>query len=237
MSDLAAFQGHMTQMPSTLLSLLGIQPPSRIPPKIEGIPSNLRSEHIVFAIFDNFGLLECTYYQPKFLIGNSKAILMLDTENPYTRNVLQEIIHGNPAADFNLLNHIAENGRKVTMIARPDDLEGTGVRVETKPSDSDNRTYIETVKILNRTDFLWIHFLDFENLYKQYSFRPPKEITQKLILRTDKWLKVLHKQATPGTLMVVLGTHGREEAPKIEYEGKYADWKRASLPICILIKK
>lgn len=237
MSDLAAFQGHMNQIPSTLLSLLGIPPPSRIPPKIEGIPSNLKSEHIVFAIFDNFGLLECTYYQPKFLIGRSEAILMLETKNPYTRNVLQEIIHGNPNADFNLLNHIQESGRKVTMIARPDDLEGTGVSVEIKPSDSDNRTYIETVKILNRTDFLWIHFLDFENLYKQYSFRPPKEITQKLISRTDKWLKVLHKQAKPRTLMAILGTRGREESPKIEYEGKYADWKRASLPICILIKK
>ncbi|MFB0560375.1 MAG: hypothetical protein ACETWM_03910, partial [Candidatus Lokiarchaeia archaeon] len=152
MSDIAAFQGHMNQMPSTLLSLLGLQPPSRIPPKIEGIPRNLQSEHIILAIFDNFGLLECTYYQPKFLIGRSEAILMLDTENPYTRNILQEIIHGNPNADFNLLNYIAENGRKVTMIARPDDLEGTGVTVETKPSDSDNRTYIETVKILNRTD-------------------------------------------------------------------------------------
>lgn len=236
MSDLSAFQGRMNQVPATLLNLLGIQPPSRIPPKIEGIPNTLRSNHLIFAIFDNFGLLECTYYQPKFLIGKSEAILMLETENPYTPHVLQEVIHGNPDADFNLLTFVAEHGRKVTMIARPEDLEGVK-GVETRPSDSDNRTYIETVKILNRTDFLWIHFIDFETLYKQYSFRPPKEITQKLISRTDKWLKVLHKQATPGTLMAVLGTHGREQVPEIEYEGKYADWKRASLPICILIKK
>jgi phosphopentomutase len=226
----------MNQVPATLLNLLGIQPPSRIPPKIEGIPNTLRSNHLIFAIFDNFGLLECTYYQPKFLIGKSEAILMLETENPYTPNVLREVIHGNPDADFNLLTFMAEHGRKVTMIARPEDLEGVK-GVETRPSDSDNRTYIETVKILNRTDFLWIHFIDFETLYKQYSFRPPKEITQKLISRTDKWLKVLHKQATPGTLMAVLGTHGREQVPEIEYEGKYADWKRANLPICILIKK
>lgn len=237
MSDIAAFQGHMNQMPATLLSLLDLQPPSGIPPKIEGIPKNLQSKHIIFAIFDNFGLLECTYYQPKFLIGKSEAILMLDTANPYTTYVLQEVVHGNPEADFNLLNYISERGRKVTLIARPDDIKDVDVKVETKLSDSDNRTYIETVKTLNRTDFLWIHFLDFENLYKQYSFRPPKEITQKLILRTDSWLKVLHKQAAPGTLLAVLGTWGREEAPKIEYEGKYADWKRASLPICILIKK
>jgi len=226
----------MNQVPATLLNLLGIQPPSRIPPKIEGIPNTLRSNHLIFAIFDNFGLLECTYYQPKFLIGKSEAILMLETENPYTPNVLQEVIHGNPDADFNLLTFMAEHGRKVTMIARPEDLEGVK-GVETRPSDSDNRTYIETVKILNRTDFLWIHFIDFETLYKQYSFRPPKEITQKLISRTDKWLKVLHKQATPGTLMAVLGTHGRQQVPEIEYEGKYANWKRANLPICILIKK
>jgi len=237
MSDLAAFQGHMTQMPATLLSLLGIPPPSRIPPRIEGIPSSLQSKHIIFAIFDNFGLLECTYYQPKFLIGKSEAILMLETENPYTLHVLKEVVHGNPNADFNLLNFIAENGRRVTMIERPEDISEIDVRVETKPTDSDNKTYIETVKTLNRTDFLWIHFFDFENLYKQYSFRPPKEITQKLISRTDKWLKVLYKQATPGTLMAVLGTHGRERAPEIEYEGKYAEWKRASVPICILIKK
>ncbi len=236
MSDISAFQGRMNQVPATLLNLLGIQPPSRIPPKIEGIPNTLRSNHLIFAIFDNFGLLECTYYQPKFLIGKSEAILMLETENPYTPNVLQEVIHGNPDADFNLLTFMAEHGRKVTMIARPEDLEGVK-GVETRPSDSDNRTYIETVKILNRTDFLWIHFIDFETLYKQYSFRPPKEITQKLISRTDKWLKVLHKQATPGTLMAVLGTHGRQQVPEIEYEGKYANWKRANLPICILIKK
>ncbi|MBS7250739.1 MAG: hypothetical protein KIH08_09165, partial [Candidatus Freyarchaeota archaeon] len=217
MSDISAFQGRMNQVPATLLNLLGIQPPSRIPPKIEGIPNILRSNHLIFAIFDNFGLLECTYYQPKFLIGKSEAILMLETENPYTPHVLKEIIHGNPDADFNLLTFMAEHGRKVTMIARPEDLEGVK-GVETRPSDSDNRTYIETVKILNRTDFLWIHFIDFETLYKQYSFRPPKEITQKLISRTDKWLKVLHKQATPGTLLAVLGTHGREQAPEIEYE-------------------
>lgn len=237
MSDLTAFQGRMNQMPATLLSLLDIQPPSGIPPKIEGIPQNLHSKHIIFAVFDNFGLLECTYYQPKFLIGKSEAILMLDTANPYTANVLQEVIHGSPNANFNLLNYISERGRKVTLIARPDDIKSVGAKVETKPSDSDNRTYIETVKTLNRTDFLWIHFLDFENLYKQYSFRPPKEITQKLILRTDSWLKVLHKQAVPDTLMAILGTWGKEESPKIEYEGKYAEWKRASLPICILIKK
>ncbi|MEM2145451.1 MAG: hypothetical protein QW279_08815, partial [Candidatus Jordarchaeaceae archaeon] len=167
MSDLTAFQGRMNQMPATLLSLLDIQPPSGIPPKIEGIPKNLHSKHIIFAVFDNFGLLECTYYQPKFLIGKSEAILMLDTANPYTANVLQEVIHGSPNANFNLLNYISERGRKVTLIARPDDIKSVGAKVETKPSDSDNRTYIETVKTLNRTDFLWIHFLDFENLYKQ----------------------------------------------------------------------
>ncbi|MEM3587942.1 MAG: hypothetical protein QXO71_11570 [Candidatus Jordarchaeaceae archaeon] len=237
MSDINAFQGHMSQMPATLLSLLDIQPPSGIPPKIEGIPKKLHSKHMVFAIFDNFGLLECTYYQPKFLIGKSEAILMLDTPNPYTAHVLQEVIHGNPGSNFNLLNYISECGLRVTLIARPDDIKDVDVKVETKLSDSDNRTNIETVKTLNRTDFHWIHFLDFENLYKQYSFRPPKEITQKLILRTDSWLKVLHKQAAPDTLMAILGTWGREASPKIEYEGKYAEWKRASLPICILIKK
>ncbi|MEM3664467.1 MAG: hypothetical protein QXK32_07945 [Candidatus Jordarchaeales archaeon] len=235
MSGLMTFQGSMSQMASTLLSVMGIDPPRNIPPKIN-LPEKFTSKRIVTIIIDNFGLLECTYYKPRFIIGKSEAIITLESKNPYTPHVLKEIVYGGDSSDFNLFSFLSSLGKRAVMIGRKEDLAVINGKGEQKVSDSDNKSYVETVKVLNRTDFLWVHFLDFEELYKQYSFQPPKETAQKLILRTDSWIKVLYRQVQPDTLITIIGTYGRTEAP-ITYEGKYATWQRASLPIALIIKK
>ncbi len=235
MSRLMAFQGAMSQMASTFLSAMNIEPPKNIPPKID-LPEKFVSKRIVAIVIDNFGLLECTYYKPRFIIGSSEAVITLETANPYTPHVLKEIVSAGGNSNFNLFSFLSSLGKKTVMIGRKKDLDVIKGGGELRVSDSDNKSYVETVKALNRSDFLWVHFLDFEELYKQYSFQPPKETAQKLILRTDSWVKVLYRQAQPDTLMVVLGTYGRTPAP-ITYEGKYARWQRASLPIALLIKK
>nr|MDO8062726.1 hypothetical protein [Candidatus Freyrarchaeum guaymaensis] len=235
MGDLIPLQGSMRQMAATLLSLMGIEPPRNIPPKVE-VPSRFVSSRIVTVVIDNFGLLECTYYKPKFIIGSSEVIITLESENPYTPHVLREMVNGGNKADFNLFSFISSLGKRAVMIGRKEDLNVIDGEGEIRASNSDNKSYVETVKVLNKADFLWVHFLDFEELYKQYSFQPPKEVAQKLISRTDSWLKVLYRQAKPNTLMVIIGTYGREPV-NITYEGKYSAWQRASLPIALLIKK
>ncbi|MBS7287583.1 MAG: hypothetical protein KIH01_02230, partial [Candidatus Freyarchaeota archaeon] len=174
MSELMAFQGSMSQMASTFLSVIGIDPPKNIPPKID-LPGKFASKRIIAIIIDNFGLLECTYYKPRFIIGKSEAVITLESRNPYTPHVLREIVYGGDSSDFNLFSYLSSLGKRTVMIGRKEDLAVIDGKGELKVSDSDNKSYVEAVKVLNRTDFLWVHFLDFEELYKQYSFQPPKE--------------------------------------------------------------
>lgn len=234
MCELLTFQGFVNQMASTFLSIMSIDPPKNIPPKVN-LPEKFASKRIMVIIIDHFGLLECTYYKPRFIIGMSEAVITLETKNPHTPHVLKELVCGG-SSDFNIFTYLSSLGRRAVIIDRKEDITVIDGKGEVKVSDSDNKSYVETVKVLNKADFLWVHFLDFEELYRQYSFQPPKETAQKLITRTDSWVKVLYRQAQPDTLITIVGTHGRT-APPIEYEGKYAEWKRASLPIALLIKK
>ena len=80
-----------------------------------------------------------------------------------------------------------------------------------------------------------IHFLDFEKLHRQKR-ATPEELIEKLIKRTDKWLLSLWKQMRKGTLMVVIGNHGRYRLD-LEYSGKIAEWRKASVPIAVLAHK
>lgn len=234
--ELPTFEGNMTQIPATLSHLLGLKPPKKIPPPIIGI-DEFRSDRVILAIFDNFGLFECTYYKPKFLIKTSEAILVLNTEDPHTFNVLNEIVYGNARKKkFHLMDFLAKSKKDVTMIGRAEDLVTLMGKAKAKAAEDDMRTYIEAIKVINRMDFIWLHFLDFEAMYQKYSTQPPEEIAQKLITRTDNWILSLFKQAVPGTLLIVLGDHGRHEI-QIRYEGKYARWREASVPIAILMKK
>ena len=98
------------------------------------------------------------------------------------------------------------------------------------------RTYIETAKLLNRSDLLNIHFLDFDNLYREHTSRPPIELAQKLLHRTDRWLLGFYKQARPHTLFLILGNQGQRDYG-LKYEGKYQNWATANVPICLVIYK
>lgn len=234
--ELPTFEGNMTQIPATISRLLGLNPPKKIPPPIRGV-EEFGSDHVILAIFDNFGLFECTYYKPKFLIKSSEAILVLNTEDPHTFNVLNEIVYGSTKKKkFHLMDFLTKGRKHATMIGRAEDLRMFVGKAEAKIAEDDMRTYIEAIKVINRVDFVWLHFLDFEAMYQKYNTRPPEEIAQKLITRTDNWILSLFKQAIPGTLLIVLGDHGRREI-RIEYEGKYAKWREASVPIAIMMKK
>ena len=105
-----------------------------------------------------------------------------------------------------------------------------------RPRD-DMGTYIEATKHIFKNDLLYLHFLDFESLYAQYGHRtPPKTLLEKIVRRTDNWIKVLLKQARVGTLFIVVGNHGRHPVP-LDYEGKLAEWRKANSPIAMMFQK
>ena len=84
-----------------------------------------------------------------------------------------------------------------------------------------------------------MHYQDVENLHKQQQRlkqRTPEDLIEKLILRTDKWILGNYKQLRNNSLMIILGTHGRAKLD-LEYSGKIAQWREASVPVAIFIRK
>jgi len=244
MSELKTVKAYLSQLPATLLKLLELEPPSDIiPSPIKEIVEKYAGiKRIVLMMIDNFGLFEVTYHKPEFMITNSEIMSLLSTKNPYTLGVLHQLMFGGFEAEpngFHLLRHINENGKKTCFIGRKKDLERYDGGTNSVPKESDMSTWIESAKAINNYDLSWMHYLDFENLHKQQrrlKQQTPEELIEKLISRTDKWIKSNYKQLRKGSLMIIIGDHGRAKMD-FEYSGKIAQWRQASVPIAIFIEK
>lgn len=237
--ELPTYTGTIEQIPATILKMYGINSPEIIPEPIKGL--NLENiERIVLAILDNFGLFEITMYKPEFVIRESQYLLLLETIKPYTEDILHSFIFGNDTStDFHLMNFLKENGKSTTMIGQESDLQAFAGSADKVATSGDMTTWVQGSKMLNRADFLSLHFLDFENLYKrsiQFKRTPPENLISRLILRTSKWLTGMFKQLRKNSVMFILGTHGRTRI-EMSYTGKFAEWRKASLPIGVLMTK
>ncbi len=209
-------------------------------PELYNIESDLiNANKIVIIIIDNFGLFETVVYKPETLIKNLQLIALLQTNNPYAIPLLTEIIYGatQPTND-NLLRRVHIHGKTATFIGRKEDISiFLPPEISSIECRDDMTTYVQATKVINRQDLILLHFLDFEFLYAQYSRQtPPEKLVQKLITRTDNWIKILYRQAEQNTLFIVIGNHGRHELP-LQYEGKLAEWRKANAPVAILFKK
>ncbi|MFX0188297.1 MAG: hypothetical protein ACFE8A_11250 [Candidatus Hodarchaeota archaeon] len=243
MSVLETIKCYITQLPATLISLLGIQPPSDIPPPVQMILDKYKGiERITLIMIDNYGLFEITMFKPSFMITNSEVMLLLSTKNPYTLGVFHQLLFGGFEIEpngFHLLRYLNDNGRKSCFIARKKDLQRYDGGTLSVSKETDMSTWVESAKAINKYDFSWMHYLDFENLHKQQQKlkqRTPEDLIQKLILRTDKWILSNYKQLRKNSLMIILGDHGRSKL-NFEYSGKIAQWREASVPIAIFIRK
>ncbi len=224
----------MVQMPATILHQLGLVAPSVLTPGFN-LSTFTPTERVVLVNLDNFGLLEVVLHKPQFLLKEANLLLTLDTENGYATNVIRELIHGNRPDGFNLFSFLIHQGKSAVCVDREDQRENAGQAIF-HSTDTDMRTYIETAKRLNRSDFLYIHFLDFDTLYREHTNRPPVELAQKLLHRTDRWLLGFYKQARANTLFLILGNQGQRDYG-LKYEGKYQSWVAANVPICLVIYK
>ncbi|MFW9784025.1 MAG: hypothetical protein ACFFFB_17200 [Candidatus Heimdallarchaeota archaeon] len=244
MSELQTIKCYLNQLPATFLKLLNIDPPLDVLP--EPVDSMIEAyqgiERISINLIDNFGLFEITYHKPEFMIRQSEMMLLLSTKNPYTLGVLHQIFYGGFTMEpngFHLLRYLNENGKKSCLIGRKKDVERYAGGTLSVPKDTDMATWIESAKTINNFDISLMHYLDFENLHKQQQAlkqRTPEDLIEKLILRTDKWILSNYKQLRANSLMIILGDHGRVKL-NLEYSGKIAQWREASVPIAIVIKK
>lgn len=231
---LETLQGSLVQMASTILNRLGLPAPSNLSPGLNLTRYN-PCRQVVIVHLDNFGLLEVAMHKPQFLLKESSTMLSLETANGYAANVTKELVYGNLAEPFNLFSFIVQQGKTALIVDREEQRSTAGTATFI-PADTDMRVYIETAKLLNRTDLLLIHFLDYDKLLQQHSTRPPLELAQKLLHRTDRWLLGFYKQAVQHTLFLVLGNKGQRDYG-IKYEDKYEQWAKANLPICLVIYK
>ena len=244
MSELQTIKCYLNQIPSTFIKLLGIDPPSGIIPEPvkEVVDFYQDIERISVSTIDNFGLFELTFNKPEFMITNSQVMLLLSTKNPYTLGVLHQIMYGGFEFEpngFHLLRYLNEHGKKSCFVGRKRDLNRYDGGTHSIPKESDMATWVESAKVINNFELSWMHYLDFENLHKQQQAlkqRTPEDLIDKLILRTDKWILGNYKQLRNNSLMVILGDHGRVKL-NLEYSGKIAQWREASVPIAILIRK
>jgi len=244
MSELQTIKAYLNQLPATLLKLLDIEPPhGTIPEPVQHILELYQDiERISINLIDNFGLFEITYLKPQFMITNSEVMLLLSTKNPYTLGVLHQIIYGGFNIEpngFHLLKAINNAGKTSCFIGRKKDLDRYDGGTKSIPKDTDMSTWVESAKAINTHHLSWMHYLDFENLHKQQQKlkqRTPEDLIEKLINRTDKWILGNYKQLRPNSLMIIIGDHGRVKL-NLEYSGKIAQWREASVPIAILIRK
>ena len=243
MSELQTLKCYLTQLPATITRLLGLDSPSTIDEPVQSIIEQYQGiERICINMIDNFGLFEITYLKPEFMITNSEVMLLLSTKNPYTLGVFHQILFGGFEFEpngFHLLKYLYVNGKKSCFVARKKDLDRYDGGTTSVPKDTDMSTWVESAKIINTHDLSWMHYLDFENLHKQQSRlkqRTPEVLIEKLINRTDKWILSNYKQLRKNSLMIILGDHGRSKL-NLEYAGKIAQWREASVPIAIFIRK
>ncbi len=241
MSELQTFESQLVQIPSTLSALLGVQYPDFLP---EPIPESLQFgqvNRVVVVLIDNFGLFETTMYKPSFLIEYSQALVMLATQNPYTLGVLQQCMYGGFQREpngFHLLRYLNQNGKTSAFVGRKKDIERYDGQTNSIAKETDMAAWIEAAKVINRHDLSLIHFLDFENLHRRQARlgQSPEVLIEKLIKRTDKWILSMFKQLRGNSMLLILGDHGRYKMD-LEYSGKIAQWRAASVPIGIFIKK
>ncbi|MFX1442545.1 MAG: hypothetical protein ACFFHV_03955 [Promethearchaeota archaeon] len=243
MSELQTLKCYMAQLPATILQLLEITPPKHVPEAVQPILDLYRGiNRISLNMIDNFGLFEITYHKPQFMITNSEVMLLLSTKNPYTLGVFHQLMFGGFDIEpngFHLLRYLNNGGKKSCFIARKKDLERYDGGTLSIPKETDMATWVESAKAINNYDLSWMHYLDFENLHKQQQRlkqRTPENLIEKLINRTDKWILSNYKQLRQNSLMIILGDHGRSKL-NLEYSGKIAQWREASVPIAIFIHK
>ncbi|UCC18304.1 MAG: hypothetical protein JSV62_09315 [Promethearchaeota archaeon] len=244
MSELQTIKCYMNQLPATILKLLGIEPPIGVIP--EGVQQILDLyqgiERISINLIDNMGLFEITYMKPEFMIKQSELMLLLSTKNPYTLGVLHQLIYGGFEVEpngFHLLKTINNAGKTSCFIGRKKDIERYDGGTKSIPKETDMSTWVESAKVINTHDLSWMHYLDFENLHKQQQQlrqRTPEDLIEKLINRTDKWILGNYKQLRSNSLMIIIGDHGRVKLD-LEFSGKIAQWRQASVPIAIIIRK
>lgn len=244
MSELQTLKCYLNQFPATILKLFNVEPPPGvIPEPVQQILDLYQDiERISINLLDNFGLFEITFNKPEFMISNSEVMLLLSTRNPYTLGVLHQLLYGGFEKEpngFHLLRCLNENKKTTCFIGRKKDIDRYDGGTKSIPKDSDMSTWVQSAQVINTHDFSWMHYLDFENLHKkqkQLKQRTPEDLIEKLINRTDKWILGNYKQLRKNSLMIIIGDHGRSKLD-LEYSGKIAQWREASVPIAIFIKK
>ncbi len=244
MSELQTVKCYINQLPATILNLFNIEHPSNtIPGPVQQIIDLYQGvDRISINMIDNFGLFEITYMKPQFMITNAETMLLLSTKNPYTLGMFHQIMYGSFEIEpngFHLLKYLNKNGKKTCFVARKKDLERYDGGIHSVAKETDMSTWVESAKIINNSDLSWMHYLDFENLHKQQARlkrQTPEDLIEKLINRTDKWILGNYKQLRANSLMIIIGDHGRAKM-NMEYSGKIAQWRDASVPIAIFIRK
>ena len=241
MSELPTFEGLLPSMPATIMTFLGAgsEIPNFIPPAMSPIVEKFGEvKRIIFVIIDNLGLFEITYYKPQFLIEKADALTLLSTKNPYTLGVFHQLMYGGfdyEPNGFHLLRALNMAGKKTAFVGREKDVTRYNGGTTSISKDTDMATWIEAAKVINRHEMSIIHFLDFESLYRRKR-AAPEELIEKLIKRTDKWLISMYKQLRSGSLMIILGNHGRYRLD-LNYQGKIAQWRMASVPVAVMTYK
>lgn len=218
--------------------MLGLPVPNDLPSPDDEIVSRFSPKSITMIMIDNFGLFEAVVYKPETMIKKMEALALLNTDDPYAIPLITTVLRGPTKSKFHLLSYTKLHGRFTRAICHKDDVETFDFEPDyTIPVHNDMNAYIESTKYIFRSELLYLHFLDFESLYAQYGHRtPPQTLLEKIVRRTDNWIKVLMRQARDDTLFFVIGNHGRSPIP-LEYEGKLVEWRKANAPIAIMFQK
>jgi len=107
------------EFPATILTLMGIDVPDRLPPANLELVQRFNPRSVVIIMIDNFGLFEAVVYKPEALIKYMEVLALLETDDPYAIPLINSLLRG-PAA-FHLIDYVKNYGKFVRVVCRDDD--------------------------------------------------------------------------------------------------------------------
>ncbi|MEA2070235.1 MAG: hypothetical protein U9O98_03000 [Asgard group archaeon] len=235
---LTTYKISVAHIPAIVLKMLGVTPPAYLPSISEISIPDVIIDQVIMVIIDNFSLYEVITYQPPFIIKNLENVLMIETDSKQSAlssPMLQNTFFTKSSKTFDLVKRLTDEGLSVKVLARSDDLPKITNDLESCiAEETDINIYVKGLKAINRNDLVVMHYADFDEMYERYSMNPPEEIASKVMRRTDKWLSLFWQQSIEGTALLVIGNDGKRPLD-LTLEGRAAEWKRANVPIGIVI--
>ena len=232
----------LEQLPATILEIFNLSPPPSMPPSISQLTQKFNQVNIasiIFILIDNFDLFQVALNKPESIIHNSEAILLLNTKDAYTPNILEKMFSGGSSSDFHLIRYLNLQKKSSYYIARKEEIDQFAGSTPSIAIKTDTEVWVEASKFINNIDFLFMHFDGLDILTNRNLTTDQNEravLLEKLMKRTDQWINTIIQRIRPNTLVLIMGSKGIKQL-EVKYSEEITKLESGSVPCVFIINK